>query len=73
MGVRSVNCPDKEKTYLAGMPFESLFETVITNNSDHFWVLRSFGKNNTLNFNAFQPDYTLIQNSTYSITPEKQE
>lgn len=42
------------------MPFEEIFETVITNNSDHFWVLKSFGRNGTINFNAYQPDNTFI-------------
>ena len=60
MGVKSKNCRDKSKTYLSGKPFENIFETVITNNSDHFWVLRSYGKNQTIDFNAFKPDYTFI-------------
>ncbi|CAD8062504.1 unnamed protein product [Paramecium sonneborni] len=71
MGIRSVNCIDEAKTYLPGKPFENIFETVITNNSDHFWVLRSFGKNNTIEFNAFQPDYTFIQNSTYVVNKKE--
>ena len=53
MGIRSVNCADDAKTYLPGRPFEDIFETVITNNSDHFWVLRSYGKNQTIDFNAY--------------------
>jgi len=53
MGIRSVNCEDDSKTYLPGRPFDHIFETVITNNSDHFWVLKSYGKNQTIDFNAF--------------------
>lgn len=53
MGIRSVNCEDESKTYLPGRPFDDIFETVITNNSDHFWVLKSYGKNQTIDFNAF--------------------
>ena len=53
MGVTSEICPDKEKMYLKGMPFEDIFETAMTDNSYHFWVLKSVGKNGTINFNAY--------------------
>ncbi|CAD8159556.1 unnamed protein product [Paramecium octaurelia] len=73
MGIRTVNCEDESKTYLPGRPFDDIFETVITNNSDHFWVLRSYGKNQTIDFNAFQPDYTFIQNSTYVVNARERK
>ncbi|KAM3138487.1 hypothetical protein pb186bvf_009401 [Paramecium bursaria] len=62
MGVITEKCEEKFQTFLQGAPFENLFETVLVENSEHFWVLIA-DKYGRVQYEARSPNYDVIPNS----------
>ena len=62
MGATIERCDKEHKTFLEGGPFENLFETVLIDNSEHFWVLIA-DKYGVVKYEARSPNYDVIPNS----------